>query len=196
MREWTQEEADRHNALTKQAWSLIENELLIHDRFPSAQPNWLAKRRLNKAIENFRKALEINPESWSSMWALGKIHQRLKQREEAFLWFSRAYEANPENPDVCREAGLEALDLGKAKEAIDFCETAVRLSPDDFGLMANLAWAYLIANRIQDAQTTIGTAVQADPQDQISQSVARIIDEVASGTRPVPKTLLEISQHG
>lgn len=194
MRDFTPEEAERHNALTDKAWSLTQGEMLLDEPHPVGAPNWFVKRKLQKAIRYFEQALEINPAGWQSMWAIGKIHQRLGCPEAAFLWFNRAHQVNPQQTDVAREAGLAALDLGKSKEALYLCKAAVQLAPDDAGLVANLAWAHLISGDVALAQKSIQQALEANPEDDISKTVLQIIDEVASGVRPVPKTLLEISE--
>ena len=49
-----------------------------------------ARRKLQKAIECFQGALEVNPKGWQSMWNLGKIHQRLESRTESLFWFKKA----------------------------------------------------------------------------------------------------------
>lgn len=192
MREFTPEEANRHDALTDKAWALTEGEMLLDEPRQLGTPNWFVKRKLQKAIGYFEQALEINPEGWQSMWAVGKIYQRLGCPEETYLWFNRAHQVNPQQTDVAREAGIAALYLGKGNEALHLCEIAVQLDPDDAGLVANLAWAHLISGNVALAQETIQKAIAANPEDNISKTVLRIIDQIASGTRPIPKTLLEI----
>ncbi len=196
MTEITGEESQRHNAFYNRGCSLVEGEILLHEASSIGEPNWFAGRKLKKAIICFEQALQINPEGWRSMWALGKIYQRLGQPEESFSWFCRAQKIKPERTDVAREAGLAALDLGKANDALYYCELAVKLQPDDVGLVANLSWAHLISGNVGLAQQTIQNAVAAAPKDNISKAVLQIIDEVASGTRPMPKSLLEIRKPG
>jgi len=195
LREFTQEESDRHSALTKQAWALTEGELLIEPVVISPA-NWLVKRKLAKALGLFEKALGINPDGWSSLWAMGKIYQRLENHNQALLCFGKAFQINPRQKDVAREAGLAALDVGKGAEALYFCQAAVELMPDDPGLVANLAWAHVISGDVAQAQVTIRRAVAADPEDAISKSIERVIGEIASGQRPLPKTLVEITRSG
>ena len=76
-REFTQAEADRHNALTAKGWALTKGRLVLHGEEPSGRPGWYTRWQLRRAARCFEQALKINPEGWSSMWALGKIHQRL-----------------------------------------------------------------------------------------------------------------------
>lgn len=88
-REFTQAEADRHNALTAKGWALIEGRLVLHGQEPSARPGWYSRWQLRRAIRCFEQALAINPEGWSSMWALGKIYQRLGELTGAAIRVSR-----------------------------------------------------------------------------------------------------------
>ncbi len=72
-REFTQHEAHSHNRLTRKAWSLINGEILLDEPEPVGKPGWLTRLNLRRAIWLFRSALRINPEGWSSMYAIGKI---------------------------------------------------------------------------------------------------------------------------
>jgi Flp pilus assembly protein TadD len=193
-RNFTPVEADRHNALTRKGWSLIEGEILLNEPQPVSEPGWLARLKLRRAAGLFQRALTLNPDGWSSMYAIGKIYQRLGRAEEALSWFGRAHDLNPDQPDVSREAGLAAMDLGKGDLAIGYCRSAIAARPDDPGLVANLALAYLIKGDISMARSAAEEAVSAAPDDQISCFVRSVIDEVAGGHRPMPKTTLEISK--
>lgn len=191
-RAFTQKEADQHDALVAKAWALIQKRILLDKPKSVRKPSWFTQRKLHQAIDLFEGALRINPEDWSSMWALGKIHQELSDYQAALDRFSQAYRINPTQPDVAREAGLVALDLGHGELAVTFCEAAVNNQPNDPGLVANLAWAYLITGDVKQAQRCAQGAVDHNPRDQVSHTVLRIVNEVASGARPAPRSLQEI----
>jgi tetratricopeptide (TPR) repeat protein len=191
-REFTQEEAERLNGLTEKAWELIKGDLL-QGGAGSRQAGWLARRRLQSAKHLFEEALQLNPSGWSSMWALGKIHQRLGDHREALEWFGKAHSVNPAQPDVAREAGVAALELGETALALEFCATALGQRPDDGGLMANLALAHLIAGDLGEAERRAKDAVDQDWRDRVSQNVLRLIQEVALGQRPAPKSLRDLA---
>ena len=55
---------------------------------------------------------EIHPEGWPSMSALGKIYQLLGDLDMAFLWFAKANAERPNHPDLVRDAGRAAMDVG------------------------------------------------------------------------------------
>jgi tetratricopeptide (TPR) repeat protein len=194
-RDFTRADADRHNALTRKGWSLIEGEILLNEPRPVGEPGWLARLKLQWAVRLFRSALSINPDGGSSMYAIGKIYQRRGRAEEALYWFGRAHDINPNQPDVSRESALAAMDLGRGSLAIGYCRAAITAGPGDPGLVANLALAYLIEGDIARARGAAEAAVSAAPDDRISSFVRSVIEEVASGRRPIPRTTLEISKY-
>lgn len=191
-REFTQEEADRHNALYERGWALIEGKILLDGSHSVGKPGLFARQKLRRAISCFEQALEINPEGWPSMWALGKIYQRLGEVKQALDWFERAHAARPDQPDVAREAGLAALELGDGNAALRYCEAAISTSSDDPGLVSNLALAHLITGDLSQAQRSAEEAVARAPDDEISIRVRSLIREVAEGRRPRPRTMGEI----
>jgi Flp pilus assembly protein TadD len=65
--------------------------------------------------------------------------------------------------------------LSKGAEAVAAARRACELDRDDAGLIANLALSYLIDGRIEAASTAIGTARERDPQDPITEYLARLI---------------------
>jgi tetratricopeptide (TPR) repeat protein len=190
-REFTEEEAEAHNALTKEAWKLINPLIVLNESPVRGGPSWFERRKLKKAASLFERALEINPNGDSSMWAIGKIYQRLGDNTMALKWFEHAHRANPEQPDVAREASLSALDIGDSISALRYCEIAIRLSPDDPGLVSNLALAHLLAGDDTNAFRTAEEASSRDPSDAISKTVMKFVDDVSQGRKPRPKTLAE-----
>ena len=174
-------------------WRLIEGQILLAGN-RERRVGWISAWKLRRAIVAYEEALKINPEGWQSMWALGKIYQRTGDDQMSLDWFSQSFEINPTQPDVAREAGLAALNTGDGVAAIRFCLAACSNNPDDPGLAANLAWAYLIGGDQEKARELARQAVSRDPDDEISRRVLKIVEEVASGSRPTPKSLLDIER--
>jgi len=191
-REFSTEEADRHNALHARGWALIEGQILLQDGQAHRPPGYFGRRKLSKALRCFEQALQINPEGWSSMWATGKIHQRLGDHRTSLTWFARAHEIDPTQVDVAREAGFAALECGEAALAIRFCAAAVEAGPEDPGLLANLALAHMLSGDDNAAVECARSAVERDPDDPVAESVLELVQEVARGTRARPRTLQDI----
>ena len=195
VREFTQAEADEHNALAAKGWALTKGRVVLHGT-PSARPGWFSRWQLRRAIRCFEKALAINSEGWSSMWALGKIHQSLGDQAVAFDWFAKAHAINPDQPDVAREASIAALDIGKVAEALALCRAALASKPGDPGLVCNLALAHCLAGQDKEAETCAAEATGSDPSDEISATVLAFVRDVASGKKTRPKKLCEVFPYG
>ena len=192
MREFTPAQADRHNALVRKGWALVEGRLILQGKEPKGPPSWFSRLQLNRAIWCFDKALTINPEGWSSMWALGKIYQRLGDQESALRWLLRAHTIHPDQLDVAREASLAALDLGRREQALKLCEHAVKLMPQDPGLVCNLALAHCLAGNDGEAIRHVNEAALRDPSDPVTAIVKHFITQVAAGELKRPKDLREV----
>lgn len=188
----SKEEPNLHDRLHTEGWKILEGEVHLEGPEPLRRPGWLSRRKLKKAISLFEQMLAINPTSWSAMWALGKIYQRMGDDAKALEWFTRAHQIEPLNPDVMREAALSALNVGKGKEAEDFTTSAIELKPNDAGLISNLALALLLNNKSREAKEKAEEAVRANPADFVSKNVLEFIDDVVSGKRPYPKNLRDI----
>ena len=97
-RELTEDEIREHDEAYQRGWALVEGELLIGGAGAMRKPGILARRRLRDAIGCFETALSLNPAGWQSLWALGKIHQRLGELPKALECFTRAHEIDPSQP--------------------------------------------------------------------------------------------------
>jgi tetratricopeptide (TPR) repeat protein len=96
-REWTPEEIERHDALYAKGFGLIDGLILL-GAAAGGRPGWFARRRLVKARSCFVEVIRMRPDAWQVLFALGKIEQRLGNREEAFGHFQRAHEIDPTKP--------------------------------------------------------------------------------------------------
>ncbi len=194
-RDFTQAEVNQHNALTARGWALTKGRLLLHGA-PSEGLGWFSPWQLRRAIRCFENALAINSEGWSSMWALGKIHQRLGDQTAAFDWFAKAHAINPDQPDVAREASIAALDIGRVAEALALCRAALASKPGDSGLVCNLALAHCLAGQDEDAEKCAAEATGSDPSDEISANVLAFVRDVGSGRKRGPRNSARFSRMG
>ena len=184
----TEQQRLEHNKAFEDARAIVKNEIFTHERPLIPKPGWLLRRKLNHALSLFDRVLELNPENWPAMWNVGKVHQRFGDNATALSWFERAYQVNPSQPDIAREAALCAMEIGQHDAAIIFAHRSVQIQPTNGGRHANLALAYLLANRISDAQTSIDTALAADSADKISQSIKAVIQHFATNGGTPPTT--------
>jgi tetratricopeptide (TPR) repeat protein len=171
----TAEQISEHNRAFQDAVAIVKTEIPLHGRLSISPPGWSLRRKLKHALSLFERVLHLNPENWSAMWFMGKVHQRCQDQATALSWFERAYQVSPSQADVAREASTCAMELGRHDAAISFAHRAVEIAPADAGLHANLALAYLLAGRIPDAQNEIACALAKDATDTISQTIDSMI---------------------
>ncbi|MBB6428746.1 tetratricopeptide repeat protein [Algisphaera agarilytica] len=104
---------------------------------------------------------------------MGKAWQRLGNDDRRFDAYIKSHQLNPTHPDVAREAGIAAMDIRKPDLAVAVTKRAVIASPEDAGLKANLALAYLFCGQSQEAMTVVTESLQMDPEDQITLRLVR-----------------------
>lgn len=192
----TPSQLEEHNRLYEQAVQIAKGEMIIqgHPRLP--EPSATVRSKLDDALELFSRVIELNADNWPAMWHVGKIYQRYGNYSAAFEWFVRAHQSNPGQVDVLREASLCAMELGLSQEAISYAANALNLRPADTGLGANLALAFLLAGKLDEAKRAIEKATTEDPADSITRSLGQIIDHFisASWVRP-PSTTKELERY-
>ena len=97
-----------------------------------------------------------------------------------------------ENKVSDKEAILSAMDSGDYKTAVDFLDKAIKCKPGDTGLYCNKALALMFAGRDSEAKACIDKSLSLDQDNQLTQCVAQILEDVANGKIPRPKSMKEI----
>jgi tetratricopeptide (TPR) repeat protein len=189
----TPSQLEEHNRLYEEAVQIATSEIIIqgHRRLP--EPGSSVRSKLDHALQLFSRVIDLNSDNWSAMWFVGKIHQRYGDQSAALEWFARAHNLNSKQVDVLREASLCAMELGRSKEAISYASSALDLRPSDAGLQSNLALAFLLAGRLDEAKQSIKGATVEAPADPIVKTLSQMIEHfvVASWLRP-PSTTKEL----
>jgi len=192
-KQMTPSQLEEHNRLFKEAVQVAGNEIIIQGHPSVSEPSSAVRSKLDHALHLFSRVIELNPSNWSAMWYVGKIHQRSGDQSAALEWFARAHNLNAGQVDVLREASLCAMELGRSKEAISYATSALNLRPRDAGLQSNLALAFLLAGRLDEAKQSVERATVEDPTDPIAKTLSQMIEHfiTASWVRP-PSTTKEL----
>lgn len=151
-------------------------------------PGWWLRLKLKRCIGKFEQVLKTHPDNWASMWFLGMIHRRLRDDEKALSWFERAYQVNPSQAEVAREGSMCAMNLGRHETAIALAWRGHQIEPGNSGLLSNLALAFLLSGRLNDAGKAIKASLDKDPSDKISQTVAAMIEHFQTTNSVPPQT--------
>ena len=95
--------------------------------------------RIKEALDEFHKALEINPCDADAHGYLGVTLGNLGQIDEAIAEFRKALDINPRDAGTHRNLGLALEGLGRLREAADEYRTALEFNPDDDAACNRLA---------------------------------------------------------
>jgi tetratricopeptide (TPR) repeat protein len=171
--------------------SLMETYMLVPHR--DVHSDRQAQADLHAAIAALDVALRIDPNSSSAWWARGKASQLLGDHEEAYASFHRSFKIDAgNNPDSGVQLVLECLETGRGGEAVEVAQGISKTQPDNAGMLANLALAYLINGQIDDAVRAANAATALDPEDPATESAKRRVDDVKSGRRPRPQHISDL----
>ncbi|MGA9525527.1 MAG: tetratricopeptide repeat protein, partial [Myxococcaceae bacterium] len=116
----------------------------------------------------------------------------LQRHDRAAELFARADALHKEEPSVTRELAGALLELARFAEAEATLQDGLRRWPEDATLFCNLALVQLLSGRSGEAQASVEQALVLAPEDGISRNVRALIDDIASGKRPLPKSLAEL----
>jgi len=97
-----------------------------------------------------------------------------------------------EDKDAYREESLSAMNSGDFKMAIDILDNAIKCNPQDATLYRSKALALMFAGRDSEAKACIDQSLSIDQNNQLTQSITDILEDVASGKRLRPKSMKEI----
>jgi cytochrome c-type biogenesis protein CcmH/NrfG len=181
---------EEHNSNYKLGVELITPQMLLAGRLPKNTKQ--GSKNVRKGINRLQAVTAFNPSNWNAHWIIGKGYQALGEHKHAYQSFKCAYQIQSKNPNVAREYAESCMRLGYGPEAVTVAMDAVEAGPQDAGLHANLALAYLISGENSYAQRSIQYALQMAPEDQISRRVQGVINEVLAGKRRQPKTLSDL----
>ena len=147
---------------------------------------------VNSAVADLEKLVADYPDFAQAMFFCGKGYIALGLYGAAYRHFTKGYELEPNVEGYARELGGVCLELGKFDEAVVIGEKAAALKPDDRETLGNLSIIYLMAERIDAARKAINSALKIDPDDKVNQNLLALIESVANGEHPQPKSMKDI----
>jgi tetratricopeptide (TPR) repeat protein len=112
---------------------------------------FLLQEQPDKAIEEFKRELELQPEHAWSLMQIAYEYANRGEAETALPWGRRAVAAAPNSFSARKALGQALLDTGDAEGAIRELLVGIKLAPESPGLHFTLARAYQRAGRPEDA---------------------------------------------
>jgi len=115
------------------------------------------------AIQNLKKALEVNPESFQAYLKLGLIHSNMGHNELALKNYKKALEINPDSAIVYQNMGVIYDRQGNYELAVKTYKKAISINPDLPEIYYNLALTYSKTFDSDNAITYCQKAVNLKP---------------------------------
>jgi len=135
-----------------------------HSYIRRAYPKFI-KNDFKSAAEDYRKALEFNPDNLEANFRLGRCLMALGKLEEATSCFAKAVQLKPHMVTARCNLGLVLVRQGRTQEALETCREAVRLRPDHFEARKTLGLVLLAIDEIEEAKTHLAEALRLAPND-------------------------------
>jgi tetratricopeptide (TPR) repeat protein len=86
--------------------------------------------QLTKAIETFKKVIEINHRNVEAFMGIGFCYYQMDSIEQAYEYYDKALKIAPTYAGAYFSKGLCAEDLGKTKEAMVLYQNCLNIDPD------------------------------------------------------------------
>ncbi|MBN1567007.1 MAG: tetratricopeptide repeat protein [Acidobacteria bacterium] len=125
--------------------------------------NLLARGNNPGAIEEYKKALDINPNDSSTWNKLGIGYQRMGQIELAQDQFERTVQLNSKYAEAWNNLGSCYHVRGKYKEAIRYYLKAIDAKPSFAAAYKNMGSAYFAQRQFEDGYRAFQAAFRLDP---------------------------------
>jgi len=105
----------------------------------------------DKAIEQFKRELALQPNHSASLLQIAYEYLKEKNAEAALPWAEQAVEVAPNSFGSHKALGEALLETGDIEGALRELQTAARLAPDSPSTRLSLARAFQRAGRTDDA---------------------------------------------
>jgi Flp pilus assembly protein TadD len=161
-------------ALTWQQAGIYRNlETLWRDTLAKNPDCWLAhnnlgvalvdKGRFDEAIENYYKAIQIDPNSADTLNNLGFALAAKGRFDEAIENYRKAIQIKPNSAITLDNLGMALVDKGRFDEAIENFHKAIQIDPNPADALNNLGFALAATGRFDEAIENYRKAIQINP---------------------------------
>jgi tetratricopeptide (TPR) repeat protein len=134
-----------------------------------------------QAIEDFKQLLKIAPKNPELLDQLGVLYALNKQPRKAISTYSDALNVDAENFPALRGRADAYLNTGDHAGAVTDYEAALKLRPDDEGVLNNLAWVLATSpdDKVRNGKRSIELGTQAAKLGDYKQ--AHVLSTLAAG---------------
>ncbi len=123
---------------------------------------WKNKGKHDKAIEEFNKAIQLNPNNAAAYVNRGEILCRERKYDDAIQDFSKAIQLDPDNADVYCSRGWIWKKKRKYDKAIEDYNKAIKLKPNDADIYNSRGLIWIKKDEYDKAIQDFDKAIQID----------------------------------
>jgi tetratricopeptide (TPR) repeat protein len=143
--------AARQNAAAAKAFESLASRYPETPNVHYAYGIFLLQEQPDKAIEEFKRELELQPNHPASLMQIAFEYLNRGDAQTALTWAQQAVAASPNSFAPHKALGQVLLETGDVEGAIKELQAGIKLAPDSPGLHFTLARAYQRAGRLEDA---------------------------------------------
>lgn len=125
---------------------------------------YLKSRDLDPALQNFSKALEINPEYFDAYNNRSQVYFDLGKLDKAFEDISRAIRLNDQRAEAYLNRGMIIRQMGQYEPAIQDFSRAISLDPQNYIYYTNRGMAYGNTGQYGLALNDLNKALELNPE--------------------------------
>ena len=119
---------------------------------------------LKKAIEQYRKIVEIEPKDADSWLFLGRLYKVSQDSVESERAYKKALDLDPASEEALTGLAMVYSDLGDHKRAVEMLSQAAGKNPN-LRSLTNLAQAYEQVRDYANAVQTLRKAIELEPEN-------------------------------
>ncbi len=168
------EEAMRARFLADRQGRLVDGSAYLGSMVPESAEvhNFLGimlaeHGRMDEAVAQFRRALELDPGSARTHWNLGAALASRGARPEAITHLRRSVELDPANARARADLASQLIDAGQLDAAIEQSRAALSVAPDLVEAHNSLGIALALKGQLDEAITQFQRSLSLNP-DQVS----------------------------
>jgi tetratricopeptide (TPR) repeat protein len=169
---------ERKESNREKAQELSFKALMYDNTLPEAYAtlgfSYLLRGEYEDALSACNKAMELDPDSFSTYWILGRIYYATDRSEEAIRVLEKVARMNPKfyaaynDLKLAYNAVHDAVNADRLRGIIiDFFPSFILQNPDDARARMIYACNLAEAGRKDEAVVQLTTAVELDPDDSV-----------------------------
>ena len=182
----------------------FERAVRLHASYPGTLPKaWnnlgiLAAReeRIDEAIQDFERALQIDPNNVIALGNLGSAYRQDKRWTDAKSVLERALQLSPGDPSANYSLGMVFAHLNDTEHAYEYLQKALASRPDYPEALNNLGVLYVRTRRQSEAEKSFQESIRLAPAfDQSYLNLAKLY-ELQGDNQKARAVLIELlKQH-